>query len=406
MRCAPFLAALFLAVPVVGAGQDRPITIRTDMALDGKGGTLLNTSIVAEGSRISRIDPNAQAVTYDLRGLTVMPGWIDTHVHLGAHFDPDGKAHSSASGETAAQSMLYAVENAYETLMAGFTTVQSLGSPVDQDLRDWIARGLIPGPRVLTSLGSINQGTGDPANIRDAVRQMATDGADVIKVFASASIRDGGTQALTDEQIQAACGEATARGLRSVVHAYGTESLTATILAGCTAIEHGNRYSDDVIRLMAERGTYLDPHVGLIFHNYFEHKDRFLGSGNYHAKGFALMREAVPIGLETFKRTLANGNVKIVFGSDAVAGAHGRNYEELIYRVRDGGQQPMDAIISATARAAESLNLQDRVGTLAPGMEADIIAVAGNPLTDITALRRVVFVMKGGKVYKNIAPRS
>ena len=376
------------------------------MALDGKGGTLRNTSIVVEGSRISRIAPGAQEVTYDLRGLTVMPGWIDTHVHLGAHFDPDGKAHSSTSGETAAQSMLYAVENAYETLMAGFTTVQSLGSSVDQDLRDWIARGIIPGPRVLTSLRPINQGTGDPANIRDAVRQLAAHGVDVIKVFASTSIRDGDTQALTDEQIQAACGEATARGLRSVVHAYGTESLTATILAGCTTIEHGNRYSDDVIRLMAERGTYLDPQVGLIFHNYFEHKDRFLGSGNYHEKGFALMREAVPIGMETFKRTLANGNVKIVFGSDAVASAHGRNYEELIYRVRDGGQEPMDAIVSATARAAESLNLQDRLGTLAPGMEADIIAVAGNPLTDITAFRRVVFVMKGGKVYKNIAPRS
>ncbi len=118
------------------------------------------------------------------------------------------------------------------------------------------------------------------------------------------------------------------------------------------------------------------------------------------------MRDAVPIGLETFKRTLANGNVKIVFGTDAVAGAHGRNYEELIYRVRDGGQDPMDAVVSATGLAAESLNLLKQLGTLAPGMEADIIAVDGNPLTDITAVRRVVFVMKGGKVYKNTAPGS
>ena len=188
-----------------------------------------------------------------------------------------------------------------------------------------------------------------------------------------------------------------------MAHAYGTESLTATIEAGCGGIEHGARYNDAVIDLMAERGTYLDPHLGLLWANYVDNKDRFLGRGNYTEEGFALMEEARVTGYETFRRTLAHGGVRVVYGTDAVAGAHGRNAEELIYRVRDGGQDPMDAIMSATSRAAESLGLAEQIGTLAPGFEADLVAVAGNPLDDITAVRRVVFVMKGGVVYKNLA---
>ena len=409
MRSARLLLAVFLMLPVLAMAQDRPIIIKAGTMLDGKGGILTNTNIVVEGSRISRIAPGTQEVTYDLGDLTVMPGWIDTHVHIGFYFDQDGKNRDMNLGDTPAQSMLYAMGNAYRTLMAGFTTVQSVGDPTNRDLRDWIDQGIVPGPRVLSSLGGIGPAamggrTGDPAEIRRIVRQLAAEGADLIKIYASTSIREGGTKSMTDEQIQAACGEAKAQGLRSVVHAYGTESLRAVILAGCTTIEHGNRYSDEIIELMADHGTYLDPHIGLIYYNYFENKDRFFGEGNYTEEGFAAMEKAIPIGIETFKRTLANPKVKIVFGTDAVAGAHGRNYEEFIYRVRDGGQQPMDAIISATSLAAESLNLQDKIGTLAPGMEADIIAVAGNPLEDITAVRRVVFVMKGGIVYKNIAP--
>ena len=155
---------------------------------------------------------------------------------------------------------------------------------------------------------------------------------------------------------------------------------------------------------MAERGTYLDPHVHLLWANYFEHRDRFIGRGNYTEEGFALMEEARTTGYETFRRTLAHGGVKIVYGTDAVAGAHGRNAEELIYRVRDGGQDPMDAIVSATSLAAESLGLADAIGRIAPGYEADLVAVAGNPLADVTAVRNVRFVMKGGVVYRNTAP--
>ena len=150
----------------------------------------------------------------------------------------------------------------------------------------------------------------------------------------------------------------------------------------------------------------LDPYrvfFGLLLHNYIENKQKFLGIGNFNEQGFEYMEKGIPIGIDTFKRAMAR-KIKFVFGTDVGAGGLGRNFEEFIYRVKDGGQPPMDAIISATSRAAESIRTQDKIGTLAPGMEADIVAVDGNPLNDVTAFRRVVFVMKAGKVYKNVAP--
>ena len=402
IRC--LLLAISLLIASGALAQETPITIRAGRLIDGAGNVQENVTITVTGSRITGVSVGASGgpVTYDLSGLTVMPGLIDTHVHLTAHFDADGRNHSDPD-ETPAQAILYAAENAYATLMAGFTTVQSLGSPGDRDLREAISRGTLPGPRVLTALRAVRAGTGSD-EIRMFVRQLATDGADVVKVFASASIREGGGLVMTEEQLEAVCDEAQAVGLRTVVHAYGTDGLTATIRAGCGGIEHGNRYSDAVIDLMDERGTYLDPHVGSLWANYFEHKDQFIGRGNYTEEGFALMQEARITGYETFRRTLAHGGVRVVYGTDAVAGAHGRNAEELIYRVRDGGQDAMDAIISATSRAAESLALADQIGTVRRGYQADLVAIAGNPLDDITAVREVRFVMKGGVVYKNLAP--
>ena len=390
-----------------GSAQDRPLVIRAATLIDGKGGVTRNVSIVVQGSRIARIDASAQGTTYDLKGLTVMPGWIDTHVHMDAHFDPNGKSHSPASArnETPQQTMLYAVENAYNVLMAGFTTAQSVGAPLDRDLRDAIARGTIPGPRLLTSLRPVNETTGTPDQIRKFVRQVASEGADLIKIFATKSIREGGGPTLTQAQVDAACGEAKSLGKRAIVHAQGPEGAKAAVLAGCTSVEHGYRLTDEVLDLMAQHGTYYDPNFGLLLHNYIENKDKFLGIGNFNAQGFEYMEKGIPIGIDTFKRSLTR-KVKIIFGTDVGAGGLGRNFEEFIYRVRDGGQSPMEAIISATSRAAESIRMQDKIGTLAPGMEADIIAVDGNPLDDITAVRRVVFVMKSGKVYKNIAPRA
>ena len=402
-RCLWLVISLFI---VSGAfAQEASITIQAGRLIDGVGNVQEDVTITVTGSRITGVSVGASddAATYNLSELTLMPGLIDTHVHLTAHFDADGRNHSDPD-ETPTQAILFAAENAYATLMAGFTTVQSLGSPRDRDLREAIARGTLPGPRVLTALRAVNASTGSASEIRAFVRQLAADGADVVKVFASASIREGGGLVMTEEQLQAVCGEAQAVGLRTVVHAYGTDGLTATIEAGCGGIEHGNRYDDTVIELMADRGIYLDPHVGSLWANYFEHKDHFIGRGNYTEEGFALMEEARVTGYETFRRTLAHGGVRVVYGTDAVAGAHGRNAEEFVYRVRDGGQAPMDAIISATSLAAESLGLADQIGRVRPGYQADLVAIAGNPLDDITAMRNVRFVMKGGVVYKNLKP--
>jgi imidazolonepropionase-like amidohydrolase len=143
-----------------------------------------------------------------------------------------------------------------------------------------------------------------------------------------------------------------------------------------------------------------------VLQNYLENKPKYFGQGNYNEEGFAFMEKGVGIVLATFKKALTHKNLKIIYGTDATAGAHGQNYREFIVRVRDGGQEPMAALISATSLSAESLRLGDQIGSIAPGMQADIVAFDGNPLTDVTAAARAVFVMKGGKVYENLAHGS
>jgi imidazolonepropionase-like amidohydrolase len=332
-----------------------------------------------------------------------MPGWIDTHTHPGWYFNRENRLEQGGRGsiETPAASALYAEANVYATLMGGFTTIQSLGQAIDKDVRDLINRGVLPGPRIITSLRSVNENTGDPEKIRAYVDKMKADGADVIKLFATASIRDGGKQTMTDEQIQATCSEATKLGLRSVVHAHAPGGARAAVLAGCTSIEHGAFLDDATLQLIADRGAYFDPNF-LVLHNYLDNKPKFLGIGNYNEEGFAYMEKGIPLMADVLKRARAH-HVKIILGTDAVAGSHGRNAEEFIYRVRDGGQPAMEAIVSGTSLAAESLRLGDKIGSIAPGMEADLVAVAGNPLDDITAVRNVTFVMKSGQVFKNTA---
>ena len=391
--------ALTLAATGVGLAQDAPVSLRAGLLIDGAGETRSNVRVFVNDATITRVDGLRGAVTYDLSDLTLLPGWIDTHVHLTSHFDADGRLHQGGDAD-AMRTMLHAVGNAYRTLMGGFTTVQSLGSPLDADLRDAIARGDVPGPRVLTALRAVTAATGDAEAIRAHVRQLRADGADVVKVFASGSIREGGVRALSDEQIEAACDEGRAQGLRVAVHAYGSAVVSAVSRAGCTSVEHGNRFDAETIALLAEQGTFLGFHVGLLWDNYAVNRERFIGIGNYTSEGFARMSQARRIGMRTFRETLRNPDVQVVFGTDAVAGSHGRNVEEFIVRVQEGGQRPMDAILSATSRAARSLGLGDQLGQVSPGFTADLVAVDGNPLEDIGALRRVRFVMKDGVVYR------
>jgi imidazolonepropionase-like amidohydrolase len=145
--------------------------------------------------------------------------------------------------------------------------------------------------------------------------------------------------------------------------------------------------------------VYFDPNF-LVLHNYLDNKPKFLGIGNYNEQGFGYMEKALPLVADVLRRA-RKAHLKVVLGTDAVAGAHGRNAEEFIYRVQDGGDSPMDALLSGTSVAAESLGMADRIGSLAEGKEADIVAVDGNPLDDITAVRRAVFVMKHGRIYKD-----
>jgi imidazolonepropionase-like amidohydrolase len=388
---------LFTAAALVAAvtAQSSPRTvIAVGTALDGKGGVLRNTRLVIQDGRITAIDPGASPIDIDLRNRVVMPGWIDTHVHLNWHFDD---THVSVSGgEPPEQAALFTAEDAWTTLQGGFTTVQSLGAAVDGVVRDRVNRGGLPGPRILTSLRQIQNRSGDPDQLRALVRQTKQEGADVIKLFATSGLGAGGDQTMTDAQIQATCSEAKAVGLRSVVHAIGDTGARAAVLAGCSSIEHGTFISNETLDLMAQRGTYFDPNM-LVLHNYLDNR---AGFPTFNAQTLAILEKGIAPMADALKRARAR-HVKIVFGTDAVAGSHGRNAEEFVYRVKEAGETPLDTLISATSLSAESLGLGDRIGTIAVGCDADFVATDGNPIDDITAVRRVRFVMKAGKVYRN-----
>jgi imidazolonepropionase-like amidohydrolase len=389
------LAVLCLFISAIAGAQTSPIVLQVSTLLDGRGNVLHNTRIVVEQGKIARIDPSAAPVTYNLSGLTVLPGWIDTHVHLDWHFGPNGKL--GDKDETPEQASLAYASNAWRTLQAGFTTVQGLGSPHDKDLRDAIHRGDIPGPRILTSLQPIADAKLTPDQIREIVRQRKAEGADVIKIFASTGLCSAGKQTMSQEQMDAACGEARQQGMRSVVHAFGA-AVGVSARAGCTSVEHGVWATDDDLRAMAQHHTFFDPQVGLVFTNYLDNREHF---PNLNEQCLNDLRGALPLADKLLQQAMAVPGLKIVFGTDAVAGADGRNAEEFVYRVRDGHQPPMAAMVAANALAAESLAMSGQIGSIAPGMQADIIALDGDPLTDITAVRRVVFVMKGGRVYRN-----
>src|SRR3954447_4777962 len=392
-----YTAALTLLLAGFASGAT---VIRADRVLDGRGHSFANAAVVVDGSKIVRIDEHPSKVDVDLKGMTLMPGGIDTHVHVAWHFDADGRSHDDETdrNESAEQSVLYAAENAYKTLLGGVTTVQSLGAPADKPLRDAIERGVLPGCRILTAIDPISDEKLTPEQLREAVRKLAAEKADVVKVFASLSIRNGGGPTMSQEQMNAICDEAKKHGLRVTVHAHGPESVRRSVLAGANSNEHGVLIGQPELDLMAEHGTYFDPNIDLVFRNYFENKSHYLGIGNYTEEGFAQMKLAVPKALQVFKLALATPRLKVVFGTDAVAGSHGRNFQELEYRVLTGGQKPMNAITSAASLAAESLGLGDRIGTIAGGYDADLIAVDGDPLRDIHALSHVAFVMKAGRV--------
>lgn len=431
-----FIFLFLFAFSAALAAQSKRVVLQVSTLFDGRGNVLHNTRVVVENGKITKIDPAAVPVTYDLTGLTVMPGFIDTHVHIDWHFGPDGTINGQ-QGEPPERAMLMIEGNAWKTLQAGFTTIQTLGSVRDKPLRDAINAGAemkpegppldsragLPGPRILTSLeqitnpvpgtaignlkGNIQTGSQNgqphqltPDELRQWVRQVKAEGADEIKIFASTGLGSGGKPTMTQEQLDAACGEAKAQGLRSVIHAFG-QAVGMSAKAGCTAVEHGLMAMDDDLRALAEHHTYFDPQLCLVFQNYIDNKDHY---PNFTPATLKTLHDAMPMADELLQRAMKIPGLKIVFGTDAVAGAHGHNADEFVCRVRDGHQPAMQALVAAQSLAAESLGMADQIGSIAPGMQADIIALDGDPLQDITATKRVVFVMKSGVVYRNDAP--
>lgn len=396
------LCSLFLLVlSSIAWAQPSPVTIRAARLLDGRGQVVDDVLVTVENGRISRVEhpPAGARPTIELKDLTLLPGIIDTHAHVGWYFNRQGRYHGGRDGETAQDGLVAGEANVHAMLLAGVTTIQSPGAAEDKDIRDRVAAGAIPGPRILTSLQPLMNPRATPREFRDTVRTRKQEGADFIKVFASGSIRDGGKLTLTDEQLRAICDEAKAVGLRVMIHAHSPDSVKAAALAGCTQIEHGVFITEENLKLLAERGIYFDPQIDLVMRNYLENRAKYQGIGNFNDAGFKTMQEVLPQFVQTYKKALATPGLKILFGSDAVAGSHGRNVEELISRVKEGGQKPVAALVSAGSLAAEAIGLGKEIGTVAPGYAADLVATDGDPSRDITALRRVVFVMKGGKVY-------
>src|SRR5947207_3335435 len=307
--------------PTTVQAQKRRIVIGASMLLDGHGHVLRGTRVVVEGAKIVALDPKASPVDYDLRGFTVLPAWIDSHVHITWSFGENGK--NAGADQTTQFAAYQAASNAWLTLMAGFTTVQSVGSPMDVPLRDAIAKGAVPGPHILTAVEPLEgrgEKTGTPDEIRAFVRKQKEAGADLIKIFASASIRQGGGMTLSQDQLNAACDEAKKQGLRTLVHAY-KDAVRAATLAGCTEVEHGTMATDDDLKLMAEHGTYFDPQAGLVIENYLVNKKRFLGTPGYTEEGFAAMEKILPMNHGMGQRAVKTPGPSTVFGTDDGAGS-------------------------------------------------------------------------------------
>lgn len=415
MRTWKWIAAAAIAgLPVMAAAgeqpAERPIVLRAAKMLDGRGGTVQNAELLVVGGRIVAVGGPMpkDAVIYDLGRRTIMPGMIDTHEHIFYHFRDGRFVDGRLSGldEAPEEAILYAAENGARILEAGVTTIQSPGNVRDKWVRDAFARNLMPGPRVRTSLQWLRYdppgSAPPPEQLRAVVRERKEQGADFIKIFASASERDGSVPLLSQEQLGAICDEATKQGLRTLVHAY-TVAVKMATEAGCTTIEHGNHgMTPEVVAEMAKRGTYFDPTLGVADENYVANRTKFIGIGNYTPQAFDNMARLVAADAppQELIDALKTRKLKVVLGTDGIAGAHGKSADSLVYYIRKAHMEPMRAVMAATSIAAESMGLEKEIGAIAPGMRADIIALDGDPLEDATAFQRPRFVMKAGRVFR------
>ena len=397
-RKRPGNRALFFLLGLAACRAPEVVTIRAGLLLDGAGGQSTDVVITVTGDRITRVEPwRGDAVAYDLSGKTVLPGLIDAHLHVG-YLTPAGRV-SLGSGESEAEQDAGEAAVVLATLQAGFTTVVSLGAPRDRDLRRDIRRGTRPGPRLLTSLEQFRDSRLTPRELRTRVRRMRSQGADVVKIFASHAVRDGGPPLFSLEQLRAICSEARRVRLRSIVHAHSDTSIALAVSAGCDQVEHGFLATRPALELMARHHIPFDPQCRLVIDNYLEHRKAFEGLRGFDSAGYATMQRFRPLLPALLREALTVPGLEVLFSTDATAGAHGRNADDLVCRVREAGEDPMHALVAATSRNARALGLGDSLGTVAPGFVADLIALDGDPLRDIEAVGRVIFVMKGGQVF-------
>lgn len=429
MKLSHWVVVLFcLYAPQLCAQDSAPktkvVVIKAAHMVDVKAGRVLDQQVVlVSGDRIEKVGRASEitippdATVIDLGTATLLPGLIDCHVHLTS--DPENSGLKSL-GISVPREALTGAKNARLTLLAGFTTVRNVGATGYSDvaLRDSINAGEIPGPRMLVSgpaLGSTgghcdenrlapefkhrDEGVADGVTaVTVKTREVIKYGADVIKFCASGGVFSKGdlpgTEQYSPAEMSALVEEARRQGRKVAAHAHGTQAIIDASNAGADSIEHGSLIDDEGVRAMKKHGTFL---VADIYND-----DFILGQGKQYGFTDEMIAKERMVGQRQRDgfRKAAEGGVRIAFGTDAGVYPHGGNAKQFAFEVKYG-LSPVEAVQSATTNAADLLGWSDRVGTIETGKFADLIAVEGNPLSEVTTLEHVKFVMKGGQVFKN-----